>query len=386
MALQYHLGEWLLSGDLADRPDPRTGGQTRRVFIQLDSTDTGEGVYYDDGISGTWVQKASLGGGSGTVTSFSAGDLSPLFTTTEANPTTTPALSFAAITQAANLFYAGPVSGSAAAPAFRALVAADIPIVRERLTTTVTYYVRTDGDDGNTGLVDSAGGAFLTIQKAIDVVTGTLDLGGQNVVIQVRNGTYTPSLNLKPPFGGTVTLRGDTTTPSNVLLSVTSANVLNLNNSRGWTVEGFKLQTITGGNVVVASNQSSITLRLFEIGAAAGAGIHFFISNSSSLNITGSYTISGGAFVHWYVVDNSTIVCRLGAAAPITLTGTPAFSFFAVAVRSGTMWCGFNTFTGSATGTRFESTRNGAIDTEGHGLNYFPGDVDGIQATGGQYT
>lgn len=37
---------------------------------------------------------AGSGGGSGTVTTFSAGDLSPLFTTTETNPTTTPALSF----------------------------------------------------------------------------------------------------------------------------------------------------------------------------------------------------------------------------------------------------------------------------------------------------
>lgn len=61
------------------------------------------------------------------VTSFSAGDLSPLFTTTETNPTTTPALAFALVNQNANIVYAGPGSGSAAAPAFRALVAADIP-------------------------------------------------------------------------------------------------------------------------------------------------------------------------------------------------------------------------------------------------------------------
>lgn len=67
------------------------------------------------------------GGGSGTVTSFSAGDLSPLFTTGVATPTTTPALSFALSTQAANLVFAGPTSGGAAAPTFRALVAADLP-------------------------------------------------------------------------------------------------------------------------------------------------------------------------------------------------------------------------------------------------------------------
>lgn len=60
-------------------------------------------------------------GGSGSVTSV--GDLSPLFTT--ANPTTTP--TFTAINQNANLVYAGPATGAAAAPTFRSLVRADLP-------------------------------------------------------------------------------------------------------------------------------------------------------------------------------------------------------------------------------------------------------------------
>lgn len=67
------------------------------------------------------------GGGSGTVTSFSAGDLSPLFTSGVTNPTTTPALAFTQIAQAANRIFAGPTSGGSANPTFRALVAADIP-------------------------------------------------------------------------------------------------------------------------------------------------------------------------------------------------------------------------------------------------------------------
>ncbi len=66
-------------------------------------------------------------GGGGTVTNFSAGDLSPLFTTSEATTTTTPALSFNLNTQSANTVFAGPVSGGATAPTFRALNPADIP-------------------------------------------------------------------------------------------------------------------------------------------------------------------------------------------------------------------------------------------------------------------
>lgn len=74
-----------------------------------------------------YVDSAALGGGGGgTVTSFSSGALSPLFTTNVATATSTPALSFALVNQNANIIYAGPTNGAAAAPSFRALVTADI--------------------------------------------------------------------------------------------------------------------------------------------------------------------------------------------------------------------------------------------------------------------
>jgi hypothetical protein len=65
----------------------------------------------------------------GTVTIFSSGNLSPLFTTTVATATSTPALSFAKINQASNVVFAGPASGAAAAPTFRNLVGADFPLL-----------------------------------------------------------------------------------------------------------------------------------------------------------------------------------------------------------------------------------------------------------------
>ena len=64
--------------------------------------------------------------GNGTVTSFSSGNLSPLFTTGVATATTTPALSFTLTNQTANRVFAGPSSGGAAAPTFRALTLTDI--------------------------------------------------------------------------------------------------------------------------------------------------------------------------------------------------------------------------------------------------------------------
>lgn len=60
---------------------------------------------------------AGTGSGSGTVTDFSAGDLSPIFTTSEATTTTTPALTFALSNAAANTFF-GNGTGGSAAPTF----------------------------------------------------------------------------------------------------------------------------------------------------------------------------------------------------------------------------------------------------------------------------
>lgn len=74
----------------------------------------------------TTVDDLPAGAGGGTVTSVSIGNLSPLFTASVADPTTTPAISFAAVNQAANLVYAGPANGADAAPTFRALVADDV--------------------------------------------------------------------------------------------------------------------------------------------------------------------------------------------------------------------------------------------------------------------
>jgi hypothetical protein len=126
---------------------------TNRFLLGADVTiaaDQSITLIYDQ-VSSRWRAWTSFGvGGAGTVTDFSAGDLSPLFTTTEATTTTTPALSFSLNTHTANTVFAGPTTGSAAAPTFRSLVAADIPDLSSTYYSTsnpsgyITSYTETD--------------------------------------------------------------------------------------------------------------------------------------------------------------------------------------------------------------------------------------------------
>lgn len=67
------------------------------------------------------------GGGTGTVTSVGLSGISGIITVSGSPVTTSDTLALALSTQSANLVFAGPGSGSAAAPTFRSLVALDIP-------------------------------------------------------------------------------------------------------------------------------------------------------------------------------------------------------------------------------------------------------------------
>lgn len=67
-----------------------------------------------DGAGGVSIGTCSAGGGSGTVTTFSAGNLSPLFTATVTNPTTTPSLAFTLSNITGHKFLGNNTSGTAA--------------------------------------------------------------------------------------------------------------------------------------------------------------------------------------------------------------------------------------------------------------------------------
>jgi len=134
----------------------------------------------------------TLGAGTGTVTSFSAGNLSPLFTTSVATATTTPALTFTLSTVAANLVLAGPTSGGAVAPTYRALVTADLPDVTLRRICMIGI----GADNGavllSADIAPQLERCQIPYAATIREINVTADAGTPNVVVAKRHCTANP--------------------------------------------------------------------------------------------------------------------------------------------------------------------------------------------------
>jgi len=82
-------------------------------------------------VNGKWIEQGrggGGGGGSGSVTNVSAGNLSPLFTTSVSSPSFTPNITFAQLSVSGNTVF-GNFSGSSAVPSFGSLTISMIPVI-----------------------------------------------------------------------------------------------------------------------------------------------------------------------------------------------------------------------------------------------------------------
>lgn len=250
---------------------------------------------------------------------------------------------------------------------------------RVRLTANRAYYVRTDGSDSNTGLVDSAGGAFLTTQKAIDVILQTLDFNGFDVTVQVRDGTFTAGLQVLAPTVGKGILRilGNDTTPANCIIDMNGLAAFYAENGASIYVSGFTVIN-SGGEGIYAQTGAKITVGKMRYGACSNS--HVTIGGGGFVNLTQDYTIFGGGASHLHAGSIGAITSSTITA---TIAGTPAFSSYFCGAAEGTITCKDITFSGTATGPTHLAHKNGVIDTH-PAFAALPGSIAGRTATGGR--
>ena len=186
------------------------------------------------------------GGGGGTVTSVGLG-MPSIFTVSGSPVTTSGTLTANLNTQTANYVFAGPTTGAAATPTFRALVSADLPVF----------------STGAAGAVPASGGGSTNYLRAD---------GSWAAPPGATSGTVTSIIAATPLTGGTITTSGTIG-----LGTVTSAGTYTSLNA---TIDAY-------GRVTAAANgvAGTVTAVVAGTGLGVGAGPGGTITTTGTLNL-----------------------------------------------------------------------------------------------------
>lgn len=268
-----------------------------------------------------------------------------------------------------------------------ALTAPEWATAREVLTANRTYYVRTDGSDSNDGLANTAGGALLTLQAAWNKVAA-LDLSIYAVTIKVADGSYSGvvSMSSMPIGGSSITFEGNTTTKANCHLNTTSTIFLtSAPLPCSMAIKGFKM-TFTGASISAVRMSAPGTIVMSDIELAGGStgftGAYHALEKGARIIVSTGHTISGG--MSCFCQADAGVIQFFGVT--VTLTGTPAWSWIGfVANNMGLIIVASVTFSGAATGVRYNSQTAGGINTGGGGASYLPGNSAGSATSPGWY-
>lgn len=224
--------------------------QSGRNYLGVSQFMPGTNITFSAGTNGTVkINSAAGGGGGGTVTSFSAGNLSPFFTSSVANPNTTPALSFALISQPSNQIVASP-DGASGNLAVRPMTSNDVPALPESkitgLVTDLSLRLQsiTNASVADVSLISSSNAPIATLKALKQGANITLTDSGTAITIAASGGS------------GTLTGITNAGNSSFSLISSSNAPVPSLKSLSAGT--GTTL-TDQGSNIVIALSGTSST-------------------------------------------------------------------------------------------------------------------------------
>lgn len=267
-------------------------------------------------------------------------------------------------------------------------VEANVPVrTRPKLFANRTYFVRSNGNDDNDGLTDTATGAFLTWQAAIFVAAG-LDFNGFTVTIKCtqQNVVFTQGAFVPKMMG--------VTSPGNLLIQCTTIGVnpiIQTSQSYGFRVEGkcrisgfkFKVSAAVGDSIALCAINCGVIEQFdnffdTQTGQPGYLSAHMLAANGGQIYTTDDYQITGDAVNHMIAHNRGFLTT---VANDVDCHGRN-FTIFAIASmqgvidhRSAVNW--FN----KGGGQQYSAAAKGVINNN----NTFPGPTNGVTSSGGLY-
>jgi hypothetical protein len=231
----------------------------------------------------TWIAAPATGV---TSVALSDGSTAPIYTISGSPVTGSGTLTFTLATETANKVFAGPTTGTAAQPTFRAIVAADIPTLNQNTTGTAANVTGTvlvanggTGDTSFTAYAPILGGTTSTgvLQQS------TTGMGTSGYVLTSTGSSSVPTWQVVASASPATYTRTAGTGDNTTVLFTTPTYVMG-NSSLLVYNEGV-LMTITGDYT-----ETSITSMTFNTAPVTGATLSFIVASSAALG-----GIAGGA-------------------------------------------------------------------------------------------
>ena len=271
------------------------------------------------------------GGGGGSVVTFSAGNLTPLFTTSVATPNSTPALSFSLSSAAQNSVFAGPASGGAGTPSFQTAPTIAVTNMTGTGAFSITGNAKTATDLASYPVACS-GGQF----------SEGLSSGSNNCATPSGGGTVTSvsAAALSPLFTSSVGTPTSTPALSFSLSSAAQNSVFAGPATGGAGVPSYQTaptiavtnMTGTGGFNITGNSATATNLASYPVACSGGQ-----FSEGLSSGSNNCATPSGGGTV---TSVSAAALSPLFTSTVGTPTSTPALSFSLSSAAQNSVFAG----------------------------------------------